>query len=56
MRVELFRRPARNDYGGTAAFDGGTIKIQTYEPFSAAMTSLGVCSSRLRVSFACRQK
>lgn len=39
MRVELFRRPARNDYGGTAAFEGGTISIQSYEPFSAKMDS-----------------
>ena len=39
MRVQLFRRPARNDYGGTASFDGGTIRIQTYEPFSARMQS-----------------
>lgn len=39
MRVELFRRPAREDYGGTASFDGGTVRIQTYEPFSARMDS-----------------
>ena len=39
MRVELFRRPARNDYGGTAAFDGATIRIQSYEPFGAKMDS-----------------
>ena len=28
----------------------------TVWPFSAAITSLGVCSSRFSVSFACRQK
>ncbi|HVJ28191.1 MAG TPA: translocation/assembly module TamB domain-containing protein, partial [Vicinamibacterales bacterium] len=39
MRLNLFRRPARNDYGGTASFDGATIKIQSYEPFSARMQS-----------------
>jgi hypothetical protein len=39
MRVRLFRRDAQNDYGGTASFDGATIAIQTYEPFSAAMQS-----------------
>ncbi len=39
MRVQLFRRPTRNDYGGTASFDGATIRIQTYEPFNARMQS-----------------
>jgi hypothetical protein len=39
LRVTLFRRPERDDYGGTASFDGGTIRIQTYEPFSAKMDS-----------------
>lgn len=39
MRVEMFRRPARSDYGGTASFDGGTIRIQSYEPFGAKMDS-----------------
>lgn len=39
MRVHLFRRPASADYGGTASFDSGTIKIQTYESFSARMQS-----------------
>jgi hypothetical protein len=28
----------------------------TVWPFSAAITSFGVCSSRFSVSFACRQK
>ena len=37
LRVTYFRRDATNDYGGTAAFDKGTIRIQTYQPFSAAM-------------------
>ena len=33
--------PARRtaDYGGTLTFDDGTIRIQTYEPFSATMKS-----------------
>ena len=39
MRVLVFKRPARGDYGGTASFDGGTVSIQTYEPFSARMQS-----------------
>ena len=39
MRVQLFRRDARGDYGGTASFDGATVQIQTYEPFSARMQS-----------------
>lgn len=39
MRVHLFRRDARGDYGGTASFDGATVQIQTYEPFKARMQS-----------------
>lgn len=39
MRVLMYKRAATNDYGGTASFDGGTINIQTYEPFSARMQS-----------------
>jgi hypothetical protein len=39
MRVTMYRRPDREDYGGTASFGGGTIRIQTYEPFAAAMQS-----------------
>jgi hypothetical protein len=39
MRVTLFRRPERNDYGGTATFSGGRIRIQSYEEFGASMTS-----------------
>jgi hypothetical protein len=39
MRVQLYRRDARDDYGGTASFDEGTIRIQTYESFSARMQS-----------------
>nr|MBA2301933.1 translocation/assembly module TamB domain-containing protein [Acidobacteriota bacterium] len=35
----LFRRVARDDYGGTASFDGGTVRIQSYEPFGAKMQS-----------------
>ena len=37
--VTYFRRDVRADYGGTLSFDQGTIRIQTYEPFSAAMKS-----------------
>ena len=37
MHVTFFRRDAQKDYGGTVRFNDGTIKIQTYEPFSAAM-------------------
>ena len=37
--ITYFRREARSDYGGTASFDNGTIRIQTYEPFKAAMKS-----------------
>ena len=37
LRVTLFRRDLKNDYGGTAAFDKGTIQIQTYEPFGGSM-------------------
>jgi hypothetical protein len=39
MRVQMYRRDARDDYGGTASFDGGTVRIQTYEPFGARMQS-----------------
>ena len=39
MRVLMYRRDARDDYGGTASFDDGTIRIQAYEPFSARMQS-----------------
>lgn len=39
MRVLMFKRPARGDYGGTASFDDGTVRIQTYEPFRARMQS-----------------
>ena len=37
MRITLTRRDERNDYGGTATFDEGTIWFQTYEPFGASM-------------------
>jgi hypothetical protein len=39
MRITLFRRPERNDYGGTAAFAGGRVRIQSYEEFGATMNS-----------------
>ena len=38
-RITYFRRDATADYGGTASFEKGTIRIQTSEPFSARMTS-----------------
>lgn len=38
-RMTYFRRDARQDYAGTFAFDGGTVRVQTYEPFGASMTS-----------------
>jgi hypothetical protein len=37
--ITYFRREALADYGGTAAFEAGTIRIQAYEPFKAAMKS-----------------
>lgn len=39
LRVTLFRRDARDDYGGTASFEGATIRIQQYVPFAAKMDS-----------------
>lgn len=39
LRVLMYKRAAQNDYGGTASFNGGTVEIQTYEPFSARMQS-----------------
>ena len=35
MRVMLYRRDARDDYGGTITFNEGRIKIQSYEEFAA---------------------
>ena len=37
--ITYFRRDFRSDYGGTASFDNGTIRIQTYEPFKGSMKS-----------------
>ncbi len=37
--ITYFRREIRSDYGGTATFDGGTVRIQSYEPFKASMQS-----------------
>ncbi|HVL69592.1 MAG TPA: translocation/assembly module TamB domain-containing protein [Vicinamibacterales bacterium] len=39
MRVLMFRRELRDDYGGTASFSNGRISIQTYEEFGARMQS-----------------
>ena len=39
LRVLMYRRDARDDYGGTAMFERGTVKIQSYEPFGARMQS-----------------
>jgi hypothetical protein len=39
LTVTLYRSDVLNDYRGRASFSNGTIKIQTYEPFSAAMQS-----------------
>ncbi|HEY0874634.1 MAG TPA: translocation/assembly module TamB domain-containing protein [Vicinamibacterales bacterium] len=39
LRVMMYRRDARDDYGGTASFDDATIRIQEYEPFAARMNS-----------------
>lgn len=35
LRVMLYRRDFRDDYGGTVTFNEGRIKIQTYEEFAA---------------------
>jgi hypothetical protein len=39
MRVMMYKRDSRDDYGGTVAFNEGRIKIQTYEEFAARMQS-----------------
>ena len=39
LTVSLYRSDLLNDYRGAASFSNGTIKIQSYEPFSAGMTS-----------------
>jgi hypothetical protein len=39
LDVALYRADIFNDYRGRASFSGGTIKIQSYEAFSAAMRS-----------------
>lgn len=39
LNVTLYRADIFNDYRGTASFSNGTIKIQSYEPFSADMRS-----------------
>jgi hypothetical protein len=39
LRVSLYRSDLLNDYRGAASFSNGTIKIQSYEPFTAGMTS-----------------
>ena len=39
LSVTLYRADIFNDYRGRASFNNGTIKIQSYEPFSASMIS-----------------
>jgi hypothetical protein len=39
LAVTLYRSEVTNDYRGNASFSNGTIKIQSYEPFSASMRS-----------------
>lgn len=39
LTVSLYRSDVLNDYRGRASFSDGTIKIQSYEPFSAGMQS-----------------
>ena len=44
LTVALYRSDVMNDYRGRASFANGTIRIQSYEPFGASMTS------RLRIA------
>jgi hypothetical protein len=39
LTVSMYRSDRFNDYRGRASFANGTIKIQSYEPFSASMQS-----------------
>ena len=39
LTVSLYRSDVMNDYRGRASFSNGTIRIQSYEPFAASMTS-----------------
>jgi TamB, inner membrane protein subunit of TAM complex len=39
LTVSLYHSDIFNDYRGRASFSNGTIRIQTYEPFTAAMQS-----------------
>src|SRR5688572_12560214 len=39
LDVTLYRSDVTNDYRGRASFSNGTIRIQSYEPFSASMRS-----------------
>jgi hypothetical protein len=39
LTVSLYRSDVMNDYRGNASFSNGTIRIQSYEPFSAHMKS-----------------
>jgi hypothetical protein len=39
LSVALYRSDVLNDYRGQASFSNGTIKIQSYEPFTAGMRS-----------------
>lgn len=39
LDVSLYRSDATNDYRGRASFSNGTVRIQSYEPFSTSMRS-----------------
>jgi hypothetical protein len=39
LDVTLYRSEVTNDYRGGASFSNGTIRIQSYEPFTASMRS-----------------
>src|SRR5688572_16454219 len=39
LTVSLYRSDVMNDYRGRASFSNGTIRIQSYQPFAASMTS-----------------
>ena len=48
LRVSVWRDFVKNNYGGTASFSDGTIRIQSYESFRAAMRShFAINGSRL---------
>jgi hypothetical protein len=39
LTVSLYRSDVMNDYRGRASFSDGTIRIQSYQPFTASMAS-----------------